>query len=88
MISLCWIALLITTGGLRVIESVSDVALASRPKYFRRASLDGRRPGAHRYAEFLTTQPIAYALVLAVLLLILCTYYAHRVNLYRQRGCR
>lgn len=34
---------------------------------------------------FLTTQPIAYALVLAVLPLILCTYYAHRVNLYRQR---
>ena len=34
---------------------------------------------------FLTTQPIAFAFVLAVLPLILCTYYAHRINLYRQR---
>ena len=35
---------------------------------------------------FLTTQPIAYALVLAVLPLTLCSYYAHRINRYRQRA--
>ena len=34
---------------------------------------------------FLTTQPIAFAFVLGVLPLVLCTYYAHRVSLYRQR---
>ena len=34
---------------------------------------------------FLTIQPIVFAFVLAVLPLILCTYYADRVNLYRQR---
>ncbi len=34
---------------------------------------------------FLTTQPIAFAFVLGVLPLILCTYYAHQVNRYRQR---
>ena len=33
---------------------------------------------------FLTTQPLVFAFVLAVLPLILCTYYAHQVNLYRQ----
>ncbi len=35
---------------------------------------------------FLTTQLINYAIVLVVLPLILCTYYAHRVNLCRQRA--
>ncbi len=34
---------------------------------------------------FLTTQPIAFAFVLGVLPLVLCTYYAHRVSLYRQQ---
>ncbi len=33
---------------------------------------------------FLTTQPIAFAIVLGVLPLILCTYYAYRINLCRQ----
>ncbi len=34
---------------------------------------------------FVTTQPFGLAIVLAVLSLILCTYYAQRVKLYRQR---
>ena len=33
---------------------------------------------------FLTTQPIVFAFLLAVLPLILCTYYAHRFNVCRQ----
>ncbi len=33
---------------------------------------------------FLTTQPIVFAFLLAVLPLILCTYYAHRFNVCRE----